>query len=419
MVTRLVHNPILKGFRRRKERKSKRLNRTGRRRSVKAEPEERLFRPAPHLKFIEPARYDRLIRNLAARHADCARGRKAGTADCRAGVSRRHTVWPGQHVLCGVCGSLYVWGGHGQTDHLMCDGAREYVCWIGATFDGSKAGPRLASAVLDFAESVPGFDETFLAKARALALSRRSDRAERLRRLDQQIGQVDRELVKLVDAVATVEFSPALRAKLKETEDRKIRLEGERDDLLHQPDDVPELPSIEELKERARAAVGRMAFADPAYGRLMRQLVPKIELFPYRLLDGGAVVLRARLTITLAPLLGAAADSVGPLLMRTVMVDLFDPPQRVAYRERVVALRAGGLSQWAVARDLDLTVTAAQRSAGLHRLMIAAGVTDPYQMLTIPPDDDCKIRRHRHARYEFRPRPGYPAWPDFPEQNAA
>lgn len=179
------------------------------------------------------------------------------------------------------------------------------------------------------------------------------------------------------------------------------------------------MPSITELKEQARAAVGEMAFADPAYGRLMHLLIPKIEVLPYRLLDGGAVVLRARLTITLAPLLGAAADSVGPLLSRIVMVDPFDAPQRVAFRERVVALRATGLSERAVAQELGLTVTAAQRAMALHRMMVAAGVTDPYRLLIAPLDDDCKSRRHKHRRYQFRPRPGYPAWPDSPEQNAA
>ena len=166
MVARLVHNPILKGFRRRKERKSKRVNKTGRRRSVKTEPEERLLRHAPHLQFIDPVRYDRLILKLAARHAGCARGRKAGAADCRAGVPKKHTVWPGQHVVCGLCGSLYVWGGHGQARHLMCAGARAYACWNGATFVGHQAGPRFVAAVLEFAESLPGFDNTFLAKRR-------------------------------------------------------------------------------------------------------------------------------------------------------------------------------------------------------------------------------------------------------------
>jgi hypothetical protein len=68
------HNPIVKGVRRWNHRKSRYVSRTGRRWSVKASPEETLYRSVPHLQFIEPARYDRLIKMLAER----ARGRKAG-----------------------------------------------------------------------------------------------------------------------------------------------------------------------------------------------------------------------------------------------------------------------------------------------------------------------------------------------------
>jgi DNA invertase Pin-like site-specific DNA recombinase len=125
-LARVVRNPILKGVRRRNERMSQRVNRTGRRKSVKAPPSERLLRAVPHLAFIEPARYDRLIAQLDSRHAACARCRKAGAPDTRAGASRQRTAWPGQHLTCGVCGRLYYWGGHGPKSHMMCSGNRLY-----------------------------------------------------------------------------------------------------------------------------------------------------------------------------------------------------------------------------------------------------------------------------------------------------
>src|SRR5262249_3876862 len=98
MVSRVTHNPVVKGFRRRNERRSRRRNGDGVRLTEKAPPRERLLVPAPHLAFIDPARYDRVIAALAARHADCARGRTAGAADGRAGVPKSRTVWPGQHA---------------------------------------------------------------------------------------------------------------------------------------------------------------------------------------------------------------------------------------------------------------------------------------------------------------------------------
>ncbi|HET6572476.1 MAG TPA: recombinase family protein [Fimbriiglobus sp.] len=73
MVARLVFNPILKGVRVRNAMMSMRHNKTGRRKSVKAPPEERLERHCPHLAFIDPARYDRVIEQLKRRNVHYAR----------------------------------------------------------------------------------------------------------------------------------------------------------------------------------------------------------------------------------------------------------------------------------------------------------------------------------------------------------
>jgi DNA invertase Pin-like site-specific DNA recombinase len=410
MVSRVVHNPILKGVRRRNERTSKRVNKTGRRKSVKAPPADRVYRVVPHLAFVDAARYDRLIAKLAERNGACARGRAAGAADGRAGVPKKRTVWPGQHAACGVCGRLMYWGGHGQKGRMMCSGARDYACWNAATCDGSEAGRRLAAAVLAAVENLPGFDADFLARVRAAAAARQTARAEELRRLDREAAEADKELNNLLDAVAQMGGSAALRGRLAAAEARAAKLAAERADRLARPDDVPDLPPVEERKAMARAAVGRLAFDDPEFGRLMKQIVPRVVLLPHRARDDGPVVLRAVLTVNVAPLLGPAGGVVGDQLACEVTADLFDPPQRVACRERVVALRAGGATERAAAGALGLTVTAAQRAMALDRAMRAAGTADPYAPLTAPPEGDGKVRRHRHARYQFRPLAGYPVW---------
>ncbi|MBA4192639.1 MAG: hypothetical protein C0467_32120 [Planctomycetaceae bacterium] len=403
MVARVTHNPILKGYRRRNERKCRRVNKTGRSRLVQARPEERILRHAPNLQLIDPARYDKLIAKLDAANAHCGRGRAAAKADSRAGVSRKRTVWPGQHINCGVCGRLFYWGGHGQTDHMMCAGARDYHCWNAATFDGHMAADRITRAVLAAANNLPEFDEVFRKKVEDAAGASRAGRTETLRRLERESAQVERELKNVVDALVAIGLNPTLQTRLVELEGRKAAITAERTELLGQRDDVPVLPSTKELKDRARAEVGKLAFHDPAFGRSMNELVPRVTVFPYRPLDGGAVVLRAKVEINLAPLVKPAVPMLGSLISSTVVVDLFDPPQRVAFRERVVALRSAGKTERGVAEELGLTVTAAQRAMALDRMMTAAGLTDPYQLLVAPPDGDSKFRRHRHPRYQFRP----------------
>jgi len=404
MVARLTRAPILKGFRRRNVRMSRRVNKTGHRTSVKAPPGELQVREVPHLAFIEPKRFDRLIAELDARHAACARGRKAGTADTRAGVAKKPTVWPGRHVTCGVCGRMFDWGGHGQVGRLMCSGTREYLCWNAATFDGAEAARRIAGAVLSLAETLPDFDEAFRVKVEAEADVAKAARAEALARIDREVDAADREVSNLGDAVIKMGHSPALQARLVETEARKARLLAERADLHRQPDQTPALPPVGELKRMAREEVGRLAFDAPDFGRM----VPRIEVFPYRPIDGGTVVLRAELTINLAPLLSGSGAVLSGLIVQGMTIDLFDPPQRVAFRERIVALRGKKMTEREVAKKLGLTITATQRSMTLHRQMEELGVLDPYKPLVAPPDGDGRFRRHRHARYRSQPLAGSP-----------
>ena len=105
MVGRVTRNPILKGIRVWNDRMSKRVNKTGRRKSIKAPPEERLERHCPHLAFFTTERYDRLIRMLA-NHNTKYRRAKDGEIDVRANVPKKRTRYPGQSICCGICGRL-------------------------------------------------------------------------------------------------------------------------------------------------------------------------------------------------------------------------------------------------------------------------------------------------------------------------
>lgn len=141
--------------------------------------------------------------------------------------------------------------------------------------------------------------------------------------------------------------------------------------------------------------------------------------YPFRLCDGGHIVLRAKVGLQIANLLqGKQLRDVSQCPLEcTLRIDLFDPPQRAQFREQVMAGRdevdASGLKrpEREVAKSLGLTITAAQRAAALDRLMRLQGLTDPYILLTEPPEDYAKLRRHRHRRYHFAPLPRHvPAW---------
>ena len=411
LVAQTIHNPILKGVRVRNDRVSKRVNKSGKRKSVKAPPAERLERACPHLAFLEPARYDRLITLLKNRNAKYARTSN-GRPDARANVPKKRTTFPGQHAVCGVCGRLYYWGGHGQADHMMCAGNRECRCWNAVSFDAVAGGRRIAEAVMAAVEALPGYDAEFEARVRTQAAARRGDREAALARLGAERAKVAEAIANLADAVETRRMSEALVKRLDEREDRLRAIDAELADLRGRSPEVPDLPPIGELKARARASVGSLVLDDPEFGRVMRVLVPELVIYPFKDIDSGRVVARARLAIDLAGLLppGLAADAVG--LIRTVVwVDLFDPPERVARMAEVVARRPEFPNLRALARALDTHLPTVQRALKLHRMLQARGLAQPYELLTEPPAQRTQFRRHLHRRFRFEPLDGFPRWP--------
>jgi DNA invertase Pin-like site-specific DNA recombinase len=412
MVRRVTFNPILKGCRLRNVKETKRVNSSGHSRSVDAPPEMLLRRDCPNLRFIEPDRYDRVISMLRTKNAGYARGRRLKNADSRKGVSRKRTVWPGQHIVCGVCGRLYYWGGHGQRDHMMCAGRRDYLCWVGATFDGWLAAGLLCQAVLDHIEALPDFDDTFKEAVRQRCQASRSGIDEELARLTAQLETLDGQTDRAAEAILTMGGSATLTRKLAALEAQSEGLRERLDLLRRCPREDITLPRVSELKRLARDAIEKLAFDSPDFGRRMRVLIPTIRVYPYRLCDGGRVVLRARLILNLASLLGEAASVAGldELQREELTVDLFEPPEREQFREQVIKLRGDGFSEHRVAAQLDLTVTAAQHAAALQRAMDERGLTDPYVPVTEPPADGEWRRRHNQGRYRFEPLEGYPAW---------
>ena len=139
----------------------------------------------------------------------------------------------------------------------------------------------------------------------------------------------------------------------------------------------------------------------------MRVLIPQIVVFPYRLCDGGAIVLRAKFTLSLVDLLKPAqrVDAVEQVLRRDMVVDVFDPPQRAAHRETVMAPTTKRPTDKEIGSALGITETAVQNARSLHRKMLTLGLSDPYCPVLKPPTDFTKLRRHKHRRYRFEPLP--------------
>ena len=197
-------------------------------------------------------------------------------------------------------------------------------------------------------------------------------------------------------------------------EDEQRKLAEQRDQLERTPTHTVVLPTAAELKQLAAESFEKLAHESFEFAKLMRQLIPKIVVFPFRLYDGGHVVLRAKCRLQLSHLLSdsRARDVLRVPLERILEVDLFKPPQREQHRRQIAAKRAEinpatgkkfTVRQSAV--EVEIPLAAAQRAAALQGNLDKLGISDPYLQLLAMPDDYGRLRRQKNARFRFEPLP--------------
>ena len=406
MVARVTHNWILKGVRFRNKRKTRRIS-VGKYKSEKAEPHELLTRRVPNLAFFQEAYYDRVVAKADARNAKYRRTRD-GRPDPCSNRPKKRVRYPGQSIRCGVCGRPLVFGAHGQSDHLMCSGAREYHCWNGISLDGPLTAQRVAEMVLAEVEKIEDFDDTFMQMVNDEAQRLDTQRDHRLRELATLIEQRQREIQNVLKFIRGGCDSPSVAQDLGKLESELKQLQAGKAEIERTPSQVVVIPSAAEIRQLARESVRKLSLESYDFAKLMRSLVSDFFVYPYRSCDEKDLVLRGTARLQLANLLPEQRlkDALRAPLELVINLDLFEPPQRVRCREQVMALRRK-MTEREAAERLGITKTAAQYAAGLDRLMRRLGLADPYVRMLEPPMDYPKMRRHLHPRYRFNPLPGF------------
>ena len=409
MVRRFVHEPILKGIRVRNRKVTKRINKTGRRKTVKGEPSQLRVRQCPHLAFVDSDYYDHVIRLADERNQGYRRTNK-GESDPRLGVSRKRTHFPGQHARCGICGRLMHWHGMKGRKVMLCSGAADYRCWNGLFVNGEECSQRIAGAVLQAISELPDFDSVFgqLLSERFADLDDREGIQRRV--LEQKLKDVEQRLSSLMTHLEQRPESQTILDRLDELESQRKTLRYELKQLNDTPKPYLVLPAVNELRQRAVAALKGLAVEDPETCRLLRLLIPDLQIVPYQVCDGSDLVARAEFTLTLTSLLPPvlAGDSSAAVFTRQLVIDLCQPSQRVIYHQAAADLQARGLKEREIGERLGIAQSAVQRALRINRLMKSRGLTEPFIRLTELPEITNRLRRHRHPRFRFEPLDGYP-----------
>jgi hypothetical protein len=408
MVRRLTANPILKGKPARGAMHTIKNHETGRRVSVK-NPDGPRFKDYPHLAFWDEADFDRLNDRLAAHNQ--GKGRKPGEVrHPREGVPRSRTLFPGQHARCWYCGRICLWGGNGSAETLICKGSHNWLCWNSVTFRGPDATRAVVDALTAELDRLEGFDEQFRALVEQARHQAGSDLARRLDEIAAREAELARQKANFLAAIAQAGPQPMLAQQINDLENQARRLAWERRELqqhARRPPDVPASPAA--LRALFQEHFAALAHDSHEFAGLLRRVVPELHVYNVRLLDGGHLLPRARVKLDLAGLVPDATGVPGlaPLMTRELTLDLFEPPQREQVRAQAVRLTAEGVFQRVAARRLGVTQPVISQALALHRMMTERGLDTPYELVTAPPDDYTKLKRHRHPRYRFEPEQGY------------
>ena len=273
------------------------------------------------------------------------------------------------------------------------------------SFDGQLASQRILAALLARLEELPEFDAVLLEKLNREMDAVRSSMNSDLMAAERELLGINQKVSNLSEVIANAGLEEILIEKLQELKSQRLQMLQKIRSLKEMPEQEVTLPPMATLKQRIRDAFQALATESPEFGELMRKIITDLRVFPYRICDGNRIVQRATFTINLVPFLNMAAvpAEVEALLRHDTTVDLFDPPQRVLYRERTVSLLQNGLAITEAAKRLGVTLAVAQNALKLHRVMEKLGLTDPFLPLTEPPADDTKMKRHLHPRYRFTP----------------
>lgn len=408
MVARVTRNPILKGWRVRNRYVTRRLNKTGERKAVKAPPSELLVRKCPHLAVFSEEYFDETIAMLDARNGKYKRKLVNGK-DLLAGRPRKRTPWPGQHVRCGVCGRAMRYGGNGQLKNLICQGAVEHKCWNGVSVNGPLAAKKVSAAVREAIAALPDFVGTIVEKVRAATAARLKQGKAEAAEVAKRLKSLDSKIDNLVGAFEKLGYSPALDESLRRQEAERAALRLRQKQLAAEAAPQVELPSMEEVRRLVNATFDELAATSQEFARWMKLLIPSFEVLPVRGRYCGLPAPRAYITLCLTNLVPADVAAAAPELMtHELVVDLFVPPKPLRHRTEVVARSRARMKQRDIAVELKLHLPEVQRALAIERKMTEEGVTDPYEVMEGPSDDYARLRRHRHNRYRFEPLPGYP-----------
>src|SRR5262249_17850079 len=156
----------------------------------------------------------------------------------------------------------------------------------------------LITAIRTEIASLPDFDPVLLQLVEEQQRRRQEVNGQRSQELAARSVAIDREIQNIVAAIRRVGDSPTLLEELRHLDEQTAQVGAKQQELTRVSKDLGQrtLPPMAEIKALAARAFEGLTVTSPEFGRLLRRLIPRLVVYPYRLYDGGHPVLRAHFT---------------------------------------------------------------------------------------------------------------------------
>lgn len=393
-VIELVRRPDYRGEQTYRKTVSKQQLSTGRSRPVRNSPDDVLTREMPHLRIVSDHLWHQA--NAAIDRRCTRRNVPRGADHPLAGKPRDSRGLLSTIFLCGICGGPMHCEGRNEGGY-RCAGARRNECWNRTTCVRHEAHEAILSAVVKAVMSLADCREQLVARVRELHASG-GDLAAKQRALESEESKLKNRVDHLCRAIEAGGSETAALVKCIADREQELKVvRSQIAELASQSRERKPPPSAADILKHLETLKADLLAGDQRAGVILRQLLDgPIRAVPHQQFGSNKVVLRAEFTIVLARALppvvaeSIAADGEGlvpepRLIKQPVLVNLFRPSSLARYALEAYELHETDMTFKKVGEALGVSKRQSHICAELGARMAAAGVTDPFILLTERP----------------------------------
>jgi hypothetical protein len=406
-VRNLLRNPLIHGERVRSRDQIIRRRTDGKKiRRRNANPTTKLW---PVLAHLTPDEHYELLADMDRRVAAHPRKQRAKVEP--KGRARSKTLFPGQLIACGVCGSPFYWRG---SIGLQCSNrgdADQGECWNHVQVNGGIVRARMRNLLLGLCDNRSDVKE-FLVQAALAECERLRGRGDReTDRIQADIKRLDKERNNLADAIRRGGEIDVLLEFLQKTTNQLEGANKKLANIQEQSDVAPVIADADTVEAHLPDILDYLLANSYEFSALLRRIMPRFVVHPLQAVDSGKPVARAQITFSFAALADRSpAEEYEPRPGDfSVLMDLFAPPAHVRCLDASVRLHEKNPA-WSAERIANaITESTGQKierwsvrgALKLHKTMQDMGAEEPYVPITDPSSvSRWRQKNSRKARWD-------------------